>query len=67
MKTINDLNSEWIEACKVMQIINDRRKSIFKEWKSIKESEGEDFEDEFPLIQDIQPSIDHDLFGNLID
>jgi hypothetical protein len=67
MKTITDLNTEWIEACKVMQIINKQRIQIYKQWKAIKESEGTDFGDEFPLMQDIQPSIDYDLSGELID
>ena len=67
MKTITELNVEWIEACKVMQIVNNQRIQIYKQWKAIKESEGEDFGDEFPLMQDIQPSIDYDLDGIVIE
>lgn len=66
MKTNNELNAEWIEACKVMQIINDRRITIYKEWKANMESVGHSFGDEFPLTQDFQPSMEYDLFGNLI-
>ena len=65
-QTTKDLNEQWIEACKVMQIINERRRTIYLELKSIMETKGTQFGDEFPLMQDIQPSIDHDLYGNEI-
>jgi len=65
-ETTKALNDQWIEACKVMHIINERRKSIYLKWKSTMESEGTDFGVDFPLMQDIQPSIEFDLYGNQI-
>lgn len=65
-ETIKTLNDQWIEACKVMHIINERRKLIYLEWKAQMETEGTEFGDEFPLMQDIQPSINFDLHGNEI-
>ena len=65
-ETTKALNDQWIEACKVMHIINERRKAVYLEWKSVMESEGTQFGDDFPLMQDIQPSINYDLYGNEI-
>lgn len=63
-ETTKALNDQWIEACKVMHIINERRKSIYLEWKTQMEAQGTVFGDNFPLQQEIQPSINFDLFGN---
>ena len=39
-ETTKALNDQWIEACKVMHIINERRKLVYLEWKAEMESDS---------------------------
>lgn len=66
MNELEELHNEWIGACHLMQLLNVQRINTYKKWKALQESNGVQFDDEFPLQIDWQPSFYLDLSGNSI-
>ena len=68
MSKAEELNEKWIEACKVMNIIDKQRILVYKEWKAHLESLGHVFEEEgLPIQQEFYPSFKYDLYLKEID
>ena len=66
MTELEELNTDWIGICHLMQLLNVQRINAYKKWKALSESQGVQFDEEFPLEIDWQPSFYLDLYGNPI-
>lgn len=66
MTKLEELNTDWIGICHLMQLLNVQRIETYKKWKSLSELEGVRFDEEFPLQIDWQPSFYLDLYGEPI-
>jgi len=66
MTKLEELNTDWIGICHLMQLLNVQRIETYKKWKNLSELSGVNFEEEFPLEIDWQPSFYLDLYGEPI-